>query len=101
MTRPLVAIWLVAGLLSGAPASAQEPDPGPIMRVFLKDGQALPSFGESAQVADRLVFTLVIGEAGGSPQLQLVSLPVSLIDLDKTARYGESVRASRFGLPAA
>jgi hypothetical protein len=96
MTRPLVAVWLVAGLLSGAVASAQEPDPGPIMRVFLKDGQALPSFGESAQVADRLVFTLVIGEAGGSPQLQLVSLPVSLIDLDKTARYGESVRASRY-----
>ncbi len=96
MTRPFLAAWLVAGLLSGAVASAQEPDSGPIMRVFLKNGQALPSFGESAEVAGRLVFTLVIGDAGGSPQLQLVSLPVSLIDLDKTARYGESVRASRY-----
>lgn len=69
-----------------------------MMRVFLKDGQALPSYGESAQVADRLVFTLVIGEPGGAPQLQLVSLPVGLIDMDRTSKYGESVRSARYAV---
>jgi hypothetical protein len=66
------------------------------MRVFLKDGQTLPSFGETAQVADRLVFTLVIGDLGNSPQYQLVSLPVALVDVEKTSRYGETVRAARY-----
>ena len=64
------------------------------MRVFLKDGQTLPSFGETAQVADRLVFTLVIGDLGNSPQYQLVEPPGGLVDVEKTSRYGETVRAA-------
>jgi len=96
MTRRAVLAGLVASLLCGGGMFAQDTDPGAIMRVFLKDGQALPSLGETAQVADRLVFTLVVGDFGAATQYQLVSLPLGLIDLDRTSRYSEAVRASRY-----
>lgn len=96
MKTRVAALLVVAGLLSGPAAVAQDADSSAIMRVFLKDGQTLPSFGETARVADRLVFTLVIGDLGNSPQYQLVSLPVALIDVEKTSRYGETVRAARY-----
>jgi hypothetical protein len=96
MRTRVIALFVAAGLMSGAGLVAQEPDTGPVMRVFLKDGQALPSFGESAQTADRIVFTLVVGDPGGTPQLQLVSLPLGLVDMDRTVRYGEAVRAARY-----
>lgn len=96
MTTRLAAAFLAASVLSAGPAAAQEADSGPILRVFLKDGKALPSYGETAQVADRLVFTLLIGDPGGTPQLQLVSLPVDLVDLDRTTRYSDSVRAAHY-----
>jgi len=96
MKTRVLALFAAVGVVFGAGLAAQEPDTGPVMRVFLKDGQALPSFGESALVNDRLVFTLVIGDAGGTPQLQLVSLPLGLIDVERTAKYGEAVRAARY-----
>ena len=96
MKTRVAALLLAAGLLSAPGVVAQEADSSAIMRVFLKDGQTLPSFGETARVADRLVFTLVIGDLGGSTQYQLVSLPIALIDIEKTSRYGETVRAARY-----
>jgi hypothetical protein len=96
MKTRFAALLVVAGLLSGPAAVAQDADSSAIMRVFLKTGQTLPSFGETTQVADRLVFTLVIGDLGNSPQYQLVSLPVALVDVEKTSRYGETVRAARY-----
>lgn len=96
MTTRLAAIFLAASVLFAGTAAAQDADSGSILRVFLKDGKALPSYGETAQVADRLVFTLLIGDPGGTPQLQLVSLPLDLIDLDRTTRYGDSVRAAHY-----
>lgn len=96
MKTRVAALLIAAGLLCGPAAVAQDADSSAIMRVFLKDGQTLPSFGETAQVADRLVFTLVIGEMGNAPQYQLVSLPLALVDVEKTSRYGETVRAARY-----
>jgi hypothetical protein len=96
MKTRVAALLVAAGLLVGPAAVAQDADSSAIMRVFLKDGQTLPSFGETAQVADRLVFTLVIGEMANSPQYQLVSLPLALVDVEKTQRYGETVRAARY-----
>jgi len=91
---PRVAVaFLVAGLMGGA-VVAQDADPAAIMRVFLKDGQALPSLGETALVADRLVFTLVVGDFGSATQYQLVSLPLGLVDVGRTTRYSEAVRAA-------
>lgn len=96
MKTRVAAMLAAVALAAGAVAVAQEQNSSAIMRVFLKDGQALPSFGETAQVADRLVFTLVIGDLGAATQYQLVSLPLALIDVEKTTRYGETIRAARY-----
>jgi hypothetical protein len=71
-------------------ASAQAPS---THRVFLRDGHALPSYGDSAQVGDRIIFNLAIGAADGLA-LQLVSLPVAVVDLERTLAYAESIRAA-------
>ena len=66
---------------------AQAPIPdGAVFRVFLKDGRALPSYGESAVTGDRVVFTLIIGSTKEQTSLQLVSLPVSSVDVARTSR---------------
>jgi len=74
--------------------SAVESSPG--HRVFLKDGQALPVFAEPAVVGDRIIFQLEIPSAAGAPLQQLVSLPMSAVDADRTARYSEAVRAAQY-----
>ena len=80
-----------------APLETQSaPAPGAIYRVFLKDGQALPSFGESAFVDDRVVFTLVIGHPLEQSSLQLMSLPVQVVDVERTADYATAVRAAHY-----
>jgi hypothetical protein len=74
--------------------SAQTIDSGSIFRIFLKDGAALPSYGDYAVVGDRLVFALAIGP--DTSQVQVMSLPASSVDLDRTARYARSVRAAHY-----
>ena len=56
--RLLVALSLLAAPI--ALTGAQVGDAGSIFRVFLSDGRAIPSYGESAVVGDRLVFTLLV-----------------------------------------
>jgi hypothetical protein len=65
-------------------------------RVFLKDGRTLPAYGESAIVADRIVFSLIVGGGPVPLAMQLVTLPVSSVDLERTARYAKAVRAAYF-----
>ena len=77
-----------------ATLSAQTIDSGSIFRIFLKDGAALPSYGDYAVVGDRLVFALAIGQ--DTSQVQVMSLPASSVDLDRTARYARSVRAAHY-----
>jgi hypothetical protein len=71
-------------------------DPGPIFRVFLTDGRALASYGECAVVGDRVVFTLAIGDGGLGTEYQLMSLPASAVDLDRTTSYRDAVRGWRY-----
>jgi hypothetical protein len=80
--------------LVGAIPAAQSPavDASAVFRVFLKDGQALPSYGESAQVGDRVVFMLIIGAANAAPATQLISLPAASVDVDRTRRYADAIR---------
>lgn len=75
---------------------AQVADAGSIFRVFLSDGRAIPSYGESAVVGDRLVFTLLVSATAGPPALQLMSLPLPSVDLPRTQRYATSLRASHY-----
>ncbi len=97
MTGRARVLFLALSVFS-AIAAAQSPpvDAGAVFRVCLKNGQALPSYGESAIVGDRVVFTLLVGAAQSPPALQLMSLPVETIDLDRTRRYADAVRAAHY-----
>lgn len=65
-------------------------------RIFLASGEPLPSYGEPVLVGDRVIFNLLVGDTGGSPDVQLVSLPSSGIDLDRTERYSHAMRATHY-----
>ena len=85
---------LAALVLAGASSAGAE-TVAPVFRVFLKDGTALVSWGEYAHVGDQLVLTLPVG-AGARRTYEFVSLPVSSVDMAKTERYAEAVRAAQF-----
>ncbi len=100
MIRPRSIFIVAAALTLGVCgfAGAQTPLTSPsvvIFRVFLKDGRALASYGEYAHVGDRLIFTVPVGDIGIA-SLPLISLPVSSVDLERTEKYTESVRAAQF-----
>jgi hypothetical protein len=92
--RLLVTLSLLA--VAVALARAQGGDAGSTFRVFLSDGRAIPSYGESAVVGDRIVFTLLVSATAGPPALQLMSLPLPSVDLPRTQRYATSLRASHY-----
>jgi hypothetical protein len=81
--------WLLASAAAAQTAA-------PLYRVFLADGSALASFGEWARVEDRLVFSMPLAPGAGPGDLHLVSLPVQRVDLAKTERYADSVRAKHY-----
>jgi hypothetical protein len=68
-----------------------------IFRVFLKDGTAVPAYGEAAVVGDQVILSLWLApSADGPPKSQLISLPAASVDLDRTARYARAVRQAYF-----
>jgi len=95
------AVWIVVCVALAPPAFAQTTPqadaPTATHRVFLTGGEALPAYGESARTDDRVVFMLVIGD-GAVQQLQLMSLPVAAVDLERTNRYNEAVRATHYAM---
>src|SRR4051812_35213622 len=92
----LAAALLAALFTVPALCAAQAIDPGVLYRVFLKDGRALPSYGEYAEVDGRLVFALPVGDPAKSVEMQLTSLPIAAIDMVRTSRYTEATRARRY-----
>ena len=101
MTRRLAIAFIVLIIAGAAPrgqavkGDSQPIDAASMFRVFLTDGQAIPSFGESAVVGDRVIFTIIVGD-GARTAMQLVSLPASTVDVARTARYAEAMRAARY-----
>ena len=69
------------------------------MRVFLRDGTAVPTYGQFARVGDRVIFSMTVGE-GDAGRLQVVNLPVSSVDLEKTEQYATAVRAAQYAATA-
>jgi hypothetical protein len=69
-----------------------------LYRIFLNDGTTVTSYGEFARVAGRVVFSMPVGimAAGGSPELQLVSVAESSVDWARTDQYAAAVRARRY-----
>lgn len=66
------------------------------LRVFLKDGSTLTSYGELARLDDRAVFSMPTNGSVVDPQLHLVTLPSDRIDWERTTRYADSARATRY-----
>ena len=90
----------LAGLILGAallglngPAAAAEP---PTLRIFLRDGTTLASYGEYARVNGRVVFSLPLGQVNGEPRLQLVTIDAGQVDWSRTDRYREAVRRAQY-----
>ena len=81
-------IWLALG----AAASAQPASP--LYRVFLHDGTAIASFGEWVRVDEHLIFSMPLTRDPSADDLRLVSLPVGRVDVARTERYADAVRAS-------
>ena len=92
--RTAALVTAILGLAAGV--RARESDAGTAFRVFLNDGRTLAVYGQSAVVGDRLVFMLPIGDMTAHLELQLMSLPLALVDLARTTRYAESVRAAYY-----
>jgi hypothetical protein len=84
---------VLVGLLSSTAAAAQE---GPLLRLFLKDGTSLVSFGEAARVDDRVIFSMPTSLAASNPDLHLVTILAEQVDWEKTTSYTESARATRY-----
>jgi hypothetical protein len=110
--RPVVVgvLSMATGLATGLPASAQTTaesapslkatalgaEDSAFLRIFLRDGSSLVSYGELARVEDRAVFSMPTSAAPLDPQLHLVTLPSDRVDWERTNRYAESARASRY-----
>ncbi|NUR54540.1 MAG: hypothetical protein HOQ29_08840 [Acidobacteria bacterium] len=77
-------------------AGAQTAADATLYRVFLQDGTTLVSYGDYARVGDRVVLSMPLGGSPSRPDIQLVSIPASGVDWDRTDAYAESARAARY-----
>lgn len=87
------AVLLLAVLC--APVCARAADEATLLRVFLKDGTSLVSYGEPAHVGDRVVFSMPTA-ATPNPPLHLVDIPADRVDWDRTNRYAMSARTTHY-----
>jgi hypothetical protein len=94
-SRFLVGLALACAALLALPADGRAASTN-LYRIFLLDGTTLISFGEFSRVADRVVFSIPIGNPLPVPTLQLVSIAQSLVDWERTDRYTQAVRAKRY-----
>src|SRR4029079_12278129 len=91
------AVVAAAFLAFATTARAQNAPPeATLYRVFLTDGSTLVSYGEYARVSDRVVVSLPLGGTPASPRLQLLSIPATSVDWDRTDAYADAARAARF-----
>src|SRR5580658_9309016 len=97
LCAPAHTVSAAIGQAGPSPAAAGSAFPdATLFRVFLKDGSSLVSYGEVARVDDHVVFSMPTSTSSADPHLHLVNLPADRVDWDRTARYAESARASRY-----
>ena len=81
---------------ASADLAAAKTDDAATFRVFLRDGTSLVSYGEPARLDDRVVFSMPTSANRVEPQLHLVTLPAERVDWERTNRYADSARATRY-----
>jgi hypothetical protein len=89
------AIALVAVALVLIVARAEAADDATLLRVFLKDGTSLVSYGEPARVEGRVIFSMPTASAP-NPPLHLVDIAVDRVDWERTERYAANARANHY-----
>ncbi len=96
----LMGLFFSAGITAGeqvpAETIAAKTDDSAFFRVFLKDGSSLVSYGELARLDNRVVFSMPTSMAPGEPQLHLVTLASDRVDWERTTRYSDAARATRY-----
>ena len=70
-------------------------DGATLLRVFLRDGTTLVSYGEPARVGDRVIFSMPTGPLP-NPPLHLINLAADKVDWELTERYAASARADQY-----
>src|SRR6266487_3859723 len=86
---------IAAAVLLAAASRASGDDDATLVRVFLKDGTSLVSYGEPARVESRVVFSMPTASTP-NPPLQLVDIAAAKVDWERTERYAASARATRY-----
>src|SRR5206468_673600 len=86
---------MIAVVLLAAPSRATGNDDATLLRVFLKDGTSLVSYGEPARVEGRVIFSMPAGSMP-NPPLHLVDIAVARVDWERTERYAANARATRY-----
>ena len=76
-------------LIASDPVQAE---PALLLRLFLRDGTSLVSYGEFARVDDRVFFSMAVGGTADDPRLQAVAVPASAVDWPRTERHAASAR---------
>ena len=92
-TRTIITSLVVVAVCLAARASAAD-DPT-LLRIFLKDGASLVSYGEAARVGDRVVFSMPTASVP-NPPLQVVTLAADRVDWERTNRYAAGARADHY-----
>src|SRR5262245_65484355 len=94
VSRVLAVLVLSLAPVAGLSAAVADEN-ATLLRVFLRDGTSLVSYGEPARVGDRVVFSMPTA-ATPNPPLHLVNLPADRIDWERTDRYATAARADRY-----
>ncbi|OFW20850.1 MAG: hypothetical protein A3G21_18875 [Acidobacteria bacterium RIFCSPLOWO2_12_FULL_66_21] len=92
--RSIVVAALALTLVVASPGVSRSAETT-LYRLFLLDGSTLVSYGEFARVADRVVFSVPIGETSDA-NLQVISIAESAVDWERTDRYTDAVRAKHY-----
>jgi hypothetical protein len=90
---------LLAGAVAVTPVAGQTPAtpaPAALYRVFLQDGGTLVSYGEFAQVSDRVVLSIPIGGTEASPVLHVISIAEKDVEWQRTNAYAQAARARHY-----
>ena len=66
-----------------------------LLRLFLKDGTSVVSYGEFARLDDRVVFSMVTG-GDAEVRLHVATLPADAVDWVRTDRHVSSTRYQRY-----
>lgn len=69
-----------------------------VFRVFLTDGRVINSHGECATLPDEMVCVVKLGGGTAPESHDLVTVPLALVDQDRTREYARALRAAAYGV---